>query len=261
MFPQTVRTLKILMSTILLSSGREWEGFQPVPYWLDLGGPIAGLPLKVVEGQTETPTIVGHVYDKFEGKHITEQSFGEGVGLWFDLETTDGIKLRVGGPDFNLRLLLLMLQLRQEGINPFLVSWYFYEKSFCRTDAQVAYKFFLVHNGKIVREGVTFYDHHKSGFEPSVFGKQDHSDPTWSDEKATAEAWARYWYRKFYAETRTGQAMMLRPDHPELFFCEGEQGPDIMGAIGVIARSVNGIRFLLWVLVILSVLNLILRLK
>ena len=202
---------------------------------------------------------MGHVYDKFEGQHITERSFE--VGLWLGLETTDGIKLRVGGPDFNLRLLLLMLQLRQEGINPFSVSWYFYDEAVCRTDAEVAYSFFLLHNGKFVREKITFYDHNRSGFEPSVFETVDHSDPLWSNERASAKAWAKYWYRKFYAETREGQVMMLRPDHPTLFFCEDQQAPDTTGAIAILARSVNSIRILLWALIILSVLNLVLRWK
>jgi hypothetical protein len=55
--------------------------------------------------------------------------------------------------------------------------------------------------------------------------------------------------------------MLLRSDKPTLFFCEDRQGPDIIGALGIIGRSLNSVRILLWVVVILGVLTLALRWK
>jgi hypothetical protein len=53
--------------------------------------------------------------------------------------------------------------------------------------------------------------------------------------------------------------MALRPDSPTLFFHEDRTAPGIMGALGVIARSLNSVRLLLWVLVILTILGFILH--
>ena len=74
------------------------------------------------------------------------------------------------------------------------------------------------------------------------------------------EADTRYWYRKFYTETRTGQLMALRPDDPRLFYYE-RTGPDVMGAIGVLQQSLLRIKFVLWILVIISVINLVIHWK
>jgi len=42
----------------------------------------------------------------------------------------------------------------------------------------------------------------------------------WGDEADWDEANTRYWYRRFYTETRTGQLMALRSDDPRLFYYE-----------------------------------------
>lgn len=157
-------------------------------------------------------------YDSLKDNQITQESFEGGVGVCIDLETTDGTKFRLRGPDFNLRLLHSMLQLRQDGASPFVVSWYYYDEDRCRTDARKAYTFFIVHDGKIIREQVMFFDDHNSAFDPSVFTKHDYSDPTWSSEQAWPEAGARYWYRRFYSETRRGhpcphRGSQLNHDH------------------------------------------------
>jgi hypothetical protein len=68
----------------------------------------------------------------------------------------------------------------------------------------------------------------------------------------------RYWYRKFYTETRIGQLMVLRPDDPQLFFYE-RAGSDVMGGIGVLQRSLLRIKFVLWILVIISMIDLVIH--
>ena len=54
---------------------------------------------------------------------------------------------------------------------------------------------------------------------------------------------------------------VLRPDTPVLFYYEGRTGPDVMGALSVIARSLNGVRLLLWALLILTIVSFVLRWK
>jgi hypothetical protein len=72
-----------------------------------------------------------------------------------------------------------------------------------------------------------------------MFAKHDHSEPIWCDEPDWDVAQAKFWYRKFYSETRTGQLMWLRPDNPVLFFYEGRTAPDIMAGLSVMARAVG----------------------
>jgi hypothetical protein len=245
------------MCPFLRSTGREWEGFKPVQYFLDLE--VGGLGLKIEENGTQAPVSLGAVWDRLDGKQITQESFDEWAAVWLDLESTDGTKVRLHGPSFNLRLLQAMLQLRQEGVPPFAASWFFYDEDLSLDGDQAAYSCFLVYDGTIVRERLTFYDHHLSGFEPSLFVTGDHSNPTWTNQRASTEAGARYWYRTFYTETVAGKLMMLWPDHRTLFFCEDEQRPDVIGALAVLARSLNSIRLLLWVLIILTVVSFVLR--
>jgi len=54
--------------------------------------------------------------------------------------------------------------------------------------------------------------------------------------------------------------MALRPDNPQLFYYE-RTGPDVMGAIGVLQQSLLRIKFVLWILVIISVINLFIHWK
>jgi hypothetical protein len=239
----------------------QWEGFQPVAYGLDLR--VLDLPLtqQIGEGKKEVATTVGDVFEALKDKQITPETLNKhGASVWMDVATTDGTKFRLSGHDFICSVLYEMLKLRAEGIFPFTATWYYFDWDFRRDDPYVSYSFFVVADGKIVRDRVIFYDHRRSGFDPKVFEKADHSKPVWS-EAAWADATAKYWYRKFYSETRTGQLMLLRSDSPTLFFCEDRQGPDIIGALGIIGRSLNSVRILLWVVVILGLLTLALRWK
>lgn len=240
----------------------EWEGFQPVSYWLDCSK-VLPLPLtmKSEGGAPDTLTTVGDVWQKLADTRLTEDSLSAFCGMDTEVETTDGLKLVLRGPNFNLRILELMLEFRAEGVNPFEVSLFYYDKDSCLKEPDECFSFFVVHKSKIIRERLNFFDHHDSGFDPSVFAQPDHSDRTWGDEWDWDEAQVRFWYRKFYSETDTGKLMALRPDAPTLFFHEGRTPPDVMGALGVIARSLNSVRLLLWILVILTVLSFIFHWK
>src|SRR5271157_3633559 len=156
----------------------DWEGFQPVSYWFE--HKVLDLPLaeKSANGGADVPTTVGNVYQRFAEKKLTEDSLSGSV-INMEIETTDGEKMLLSGQDFNRRILETLLKFRADGINPFNVVLYYYDKDSCRQDPQDCFSFFVVHDGKIVRERLSFFDHHNSGFDPSVFAKPDHSDPTW----------------------------------------------------------------------------------
>src|SRR5208283_1305437 len=97
-------------------------------------------------------------------------------------------------------------------------------------DLVARYMFFVVHKNAIVREQVSFCDSSDSGFDPSVFEPPEEADPIWMNDPEWDGAWARYWYRKFYAETQMGQLMTLREDHPQLHYFEGQAvAPDVIG--------------------------------
>lgn len=94
---------------------------------------------------------------------------------------------------------------------------------------------------KIVREIVNFTDRPKSGFDPSIFGNVVYRN--WSHDADWKKAKERYWYTKFYEETRTGQLMVLRPDKPELH-CYAKGRDNIQSLL-------SQVRILLWLLIVL----------
>jgi hypothetical protein len=237
----------------------DWTGFKPVSYWFD-SDKVLRLPLtENANGDAQAMTI-GDVWLKLKDKQLTQDSFKEGFGgIETDIETTEGLKLRLAGPDFNRRILETLLRFKAEGIHPFSVVLYYYDKDICLQDPQQCFIFFAVYDGKIVRERLPFFDHYNSGFDPSVFEPMDYSDRTWEDEAEWAEAQTKYWYRKFYSETHTGQLMQLRPDTPTLYFNQDRTAPDMMSALGVVARSLNSVRLLLWGVLILLAVSFFLR--
>src|SRR5262249_39513529 len=155
-----------------------------------------------------------------EGQEITPESFRRTYPRGELVTTSAGTKLLFGrGPSFNLDMLEIVLGLRQEGINPFDALWYFYDTDTCLAGFEQCKSdsFFLFHDGRIVRDNATFREFDGDIFSPSVLKKREfHSN--WLDAKSWAEADTKYWYRKFYSETRIGQLMGLRSDKPELFF-------------------------------------------
>jgi hypothetical protein len=130
------------------------------------------------------------------------------------------------GPPFNLDMLRELLSLKNEGVEPFRCRWFWYDYDSCREDPQSRYDFFVVCDDKIVRENASFADYTDSGFDPSVLEGADESDSVWFNDSHWCEARTRFWYRKFYTETRTGQLMVLRPDEPILYHYERLQTGD-----------------------------------
>jgi len=234
-----------------------WEGFEPVAYWFGTEK-IWALPLtrKHDDGKPDEPTTIGDIVAVLRNKQLKPESFERGI-LEDGFVPADGsLKVTVRGPSFNRDLLRIILELHSENIGALESVWYYFDHDSCLQDPHEMYSFFAVAKNKIIRERVGFSDYHDSGFDPTIFETHDYKDRIWGDEAHWEEAVTHYWYRKFYTETRTGQLMVLRPDDPQLFYYE-RAGADVMGAIGVLQRSLVRIKFALWVLVIISIIDLV----
>jgi hypothetical protein len=236
-------------------SNKEWKGFRPTAYRLDIGK-VAGLGLTSVERSSadnkdvETPITMKEAIQSCFSATIKEIGESIGVGtseLLVTEVTTETGELVFGGPEFNQDVLKALLDLRKDRVNGFEASWFWYDHYWGVTDA-TEYScniFFVVHKDKIVHEFVSFAGHRESGFDPSVFTAADSWRSTWS-----AAAWVRFWYRKFYQETQTGQVMVLRGDEPELYhFPQGRWRQDV--ALGLLFHQMTRINAVLWVVVVL----------
>ena len=103
-----------------------------------------------------------------------------------------------------------------------------------------------------------FHDSIDSGFDPALFETADQSNWSWFGDRGWQDATTRFWYRKFYADTQTGQLMILRTDNPRLYYYEGPSAGRI-GNLQMVANLLSKIYLLLWILVILAALELIFR--
>jgi hypothetical protein len=200
------------------------------------------LPLterRTVGGQPEkVPTTVGAVYESFPEGKVEIHAFD--------------------GPSFHRELLRVLLNFRKDGIHPFETWWFWYDISTCMEEPNDIYSFFVVHEEKIVRESERFSDNPRSGFDRSVFDALDDREPLYSNQTARYEADTRFWYRKFYTETRTGQIMVLRRDHPQLYDYEPQRkGPDTISLLENALSLLKKIHALMWVLIVLAFLMLI----
>lgn len=203
---------------------KEWEGFRPVVY--SLGMKAWELPLTQVSGEgdkkQEEATTVGKLLRSLREQEI--QSIESAVTT--EITTTTGTVV-LNGSSFNRSIAEVLLDLQKDGINHFDAVWFWYDKDHATDDLMASYVFFVVHKNSIIREQVSFCDYSDSGFDPSVFEANDDSRPIWRNHPEWDEAWVRYWYKKFYTETRTGQLMVLRPDEPILYHYERSQARDI----------------------------------
>jgi hypothetical protein len=222
---------------------KEWEGFRFVPYWLDEKKILDMLVIEQrrVNGKVEQiPSTVGSIY-----KSLAEHE-------------TDSEKLSLWGPSFNCQILGAMLNLRKKGVDPFRTQWFWYDINRCIEEPHEIYIFFVVYDDKIVWERVEFSDYTQSGFDPSIFDARDDREPIYSIQAAMEKAEIRFWYRKFYLETRTGQIMVLRHDHPRLYDYETQRrGPDSSSLLEHAVGLLTKIHTLLWVLIVLACLMLI----
>jgi hypothetical protein len=193
-------TAKPALSTF----GRERP--EPGAYRLDLSE-VVSFPL-TDNGQ---PSTFADIYRKLrDAKVLKVPQRSATFAVTFDADagevTIRGVEL------FVLTVLRDLLDLHKDGIDPYRAIWFYYGHD-VSCDGDALYEFFVVQDGKIVRERVTFIH-----CDPRVLVRHKADDqPIWRSEPYGHEAWETYWYRKFYTETLTGQLMVLRADEPMLY--------------------------------------------
>ena len=206
---------------------KPWTGFQPGRYFFNLGT-IIDLPLRRlkkgesgIDSDAGTATTIRRVLGEIgEAKDILiEGTFG---GLSIQIGKKE---ILLGGPNFSLEIMGLICNLLRESRTLDRCALYWYDSDWVKTDPHESYHFFIVYENSIIDESRRFSRHSNSGFVPNAFQLVSEDDNPWNHAGDWREAENRYWYRKFYRETMTGQLMVLRPDEPQLFYYpEGRQG-------------------------------------
>jgi hypothetical protein len=209
----------------------QWSGFQPVECLLDANKVFSLSFTRVNKNGADLDepiqTTLADVLQETTNWHVknVEHGFAIGSGGRYQITiSADPESMKLLSVEFNCHLLKTLVDLRSANVNPFYATWFWYGASDMMEEPNTAYTFFVVHGDKIVNERVTLFDAPDSGFDPTVFDDGgDNGREIWSDDDGWRIARLRFWYRKFYRETPTGQLMVLRSDEPRLFHCpEGE---------------------------------------
>ena len=111
-----------------------------------------------------------------------------------------------------LTLLRDLIDIAKDGIDPHQATWFYYESKWSRGIDKL-HRFFVVHDGKVVRERLSFMH-----CDPQVLVKSEVDDEPVRPRAYEHGVWESYCYRKFYTETLTGQLMVLRSDKPILYY-------------------------------------------
>lgn len=252
--------------------GKGWTGFRPTMYQLD--HKVWRLPL--VEGVASdggklNETTIGDVLSQVfrlpsPRETATEASPDTASERSASIEMDEQPMLttiRASGREFvfdgfknkafNIEVLKNLVALENEGAPYSRTAWFWYDSDHVLDDVLESYIFFVTHGGKIVRERVAFYDSHGSGFDPSIFKEVAKESPAiWRNEEFWHDAGVRYWYRRFYRETETGQLFALRSDEPTLFHAEEDRWEtERIEWLGQLVVHATRIQRLLWAIVIL----------
>jgi len=165
-----------------------------------------------------------HAYVKLRDSKI--QQMPEPFSLSTDEYLTDQGKVVIDC-EWRVRAVLRPLaDLMRQNVDPHEVMWFYYDDDWSR-DADECHTFFAVHDGRVVLESCNF-----SSETPLVLKRvEQEEEPIWHRHSYFDEALTRYWYRKFYTETLTGQLMMLRPDEPILYYYERPQAREFAKAV------------------------------
>src|SRR5581483_4290489 len=178
---------------------KEWAGFRPISYSIHNGWE---LPLNVIEedgAQKKARAMtVGALATELSKQQIEKIE----SGMTTEISTATGTT-EVDGLSFNRSIAEAMLRLQADGINYLYTQWFWFDQDHVTDDMMRSYSFFVVHNDAIVCERVTFCDYGDSGFDPAVFQANEDRQPIWRSHPELDAASVRYWYRKFYTETKT----------------------------------------------------------
>lgn len=188
--------------------GRNW--LASGAYTLDLA--VVHDALVTVDGEPKT---FAEAYVKLRDSKVHKlPEFG-----WTHYGTENG-EIVLGGDWHLLSTLRDVVALIQNGFDPHNSRWFYYGNDSTR-EGDLRHTFFVVQDDKIVSESYDFgHD------DPMILKKQQDTDPIWMSHPMFDEALERYWYRRFYTETLTGQLMVLRPDEPILYHYARPQTQD-----------------------------------
>lgn len=210
---------------------------QPSPgcHRLDLSV-VVDAPLKM-NGQLST---FAEVYRKLRDSKIEKMP-----EFMRDAYGTDQGEIELSGDWPLLSTMQKLIELTRQDVDPYRVMWFCYDHDWSR-DADESYRFFAVFDSKVVMESCSF-----SWLEPLILKREPETEPIWHTHRYFDEAVDRYWYRKFYTETMTGQLMVLRPDEPILYFYDRPRQRDILREL----QTVTLVKMyrLLWVAISLLV--------
>lgn len=197
---------------------------------------IEGIPLKL-NGEAST---LDALFAKFAHSKIKDEST---PSLWQAKYVTDAGDIEIEADWTILAIVGTLAGLFKRGINPANVMWFYYDKDWSK-DGDQSHTFFAVHDKKIVSERCHF-----SSEEPLILIQEKDDDPIWHSHPEFDEAVVRYWYRKFYSETMVGSLMVLRPDHPILYYYDRATAKDLVKDVQFVTL-IKAYR-LLWIAVVL----------
>lgn len=186
-------------------------------YILDGGSPIWKAPV-TMNGE---PSTFAKAYHKLKDSKIVKMPDGPNVPMREEYMLEDG-KIELKGEMEVLWAIQGLAELTRRGIDPFRVTWYYYDHDQVVDFVQYSYKFFCVADNRIVEEAWSI-----DGNVPLIL-RRDDSEPIWQSHVYFQQALEPYWYRRFYSETLTGQLMVLRPDEPTLYYYERPGARDVV---------------------------------
>jgi hypothetical protein len=185
---------------------------------------VGGLSLKM-DGKECCFGAAWDMLSRSNVKGVEEHSHPDDGDVYF----TEAGKVQITGKWTERALLRGLLNLHGKGVEPFAALWFPYDWS--HSEDVVVHCFFVLYDGKIVDEQFFFASRSPLVLERPL-GYKEHER---HNRQFFDEAEERYWYRKFYTETMTGQLMVLRSDErARLYYFERptrDLAPDVTLAV------------------------------
>jgi hypothetical protein len=252
------------------------QPFQPTGYQIDWKRVMSAPVQEITEGRSRRDTTVGEILKEIlphrfvpikEGALPERQpcSVHDHFGGGMTLKTpTRSIHLDTLGDgnaasaQFIETLIELDCAVGDDVLRP---TFFFYDSDDVRGDVHDSFSFFVVNNGRIVSERVTFSRYRGNGFTADFFKEcYDDSGGIWRSDRFVLAAQVRWWYRKFYEETEAGQLTTLRDDASLYHHVpEWRQRADALLLLQRGTEQLGRIRVLLAGVIVLLVLDLLWR--
>jgi hypothetical protein len=153
----------------------------------------------------------GATLDRLHSAKLKKRDAWEERNFDRDIYVTNWGEVKVEGDDRKLRILRELLELTQKGVRPRDATWFYY------LDDNFGHVFFVLYSGKIVDEYYSFLPSFPLILSEGGIGDAESDSGWYLGRDSFADAFARYWYRKFYSETLMGQLMVLNPEEPPLY--------------------------------------------